>query len=238
MLSFCRKRAALTHPESIVEDFSFSKKPRLDPIPTIAFSSLSEDVSVEVPHQDALDFSFGELTQEFVSTPVPGNEILTNGLESFFSDTPVNALMLKQTSQKPSDEEKKADKPSSDKIPFTTLRPGSPSSAISSDCEQKPAPVKQFSNIDTESFQKRQADRAARNRESSRRAREKAKNRFRALETDNMALRDMVQRLRMHNEHLITQLDRVTIMQQSCTMCRYNAAMAQQPGCRDTTLRP
>lgn len=70
--------------------------------------------------------------------------------------------------------------------------------------------------------EKRMADRAARNRESSRRAREKAKQRLRALENQNHSLLDMVQYFRSQNEALFSQLHRARTMQQNCSMCSYN----------------
>lgn len=69
--------------------------------------------------------------------------------------------------------------------------------------------------------EKRMADRAARNRESSRRAREKAKQRLRALETHNRSLLDMVQHIRLQNEQLYSQLQRARAIQQNC-MCSFN----------------
>lgn len=78
---------------------------------------------------------------------------------------------------------------------------------------------------DASSFhEKRLADRAARNRESSRRAREKAKQRLRALENQNRSLLDLVQRYKMENEELYSQLHRARTLQQGCSMCSFNAA--------------
>ncbi len=71
--------------------------------------------------------------------------------------------------------------------------------------------------------EKRMADRAARNRESSRRAREKAKQRLRALENQNRSLLDMVQHFKLQNEQLYSQLHRAQAIQQNC-MCSFNAS--------------
>lgn len=74
---------------------------------------------------------------------------------------------------------------------------------------------------------KRQADRAARNRESSRRAREKAKTRFRNLELDNYNLRETVRNLRMQNDYLHAQLEHNSAVQQSCQNCRCKTTALQ-----------
>lgn len=87
----------------------------------------------------------------------------------------------------------------------------------------------QQSKISQEIFQKRQAERAARNRESSRRAREKAKHRFRTLEMDNFNLRETVRTLRMQNEYLQAQFERLASIQQGCHICRYKTVVVSPP---------
>lgn len=241
MTSVPTKRASSTSLESIAAaDLPAPKKQRLDPEAALNFNALTEEVSVEIPVTYPIDFNFSELAHEFVSTPVPGNEISSHTFESFFTDPPLNTIPSHETSEISSDNDKPDcntnSKSSKSKSSESTAAKVA-SSPVSSDSQDKPGeePSSSPTKNQSDPHQKRQADRAARNRESSRRAREKAKNRFRALESDNMALREMVRRFRMQNEHLLTQLDRANVMQQSCTMCRYNAAMAQQPNCQPSS---
>lgn len=214
-----------------------AKKARTESLPVIAFSSLPDNVAVVVPNNEALDFSFGDLTHDFVSTPVPGNDMVTRGFDSFFTDTPFNIVPVHETSDVSSDEENPTNKSLPVHIPTSPLSTDGLSSVASPECVLKTEDVNSSSKTDAGLTQKRQTDRAARNRESSRRAREKAKNRFRALENDNIVLREMVRRMRIQNESLITQVDRANDLQQSCTMCRYNTAMSQQPGGTAPALR-
>eukprot|EP00178_Gracilaria_changii_P014577 TRINITY_DN41006_c0_g1_i1.p1 TRINITY_DN41006_c0_g1~~TRINITY_DN41006_c0_g1_i1.p1 ORF type:complete len:332 (-),score=63.37 TRINITY_DN41006_c0_g1_i1:129-1028(-) len=86
----------------------------------------------------------------------------------------------------------------------------------------------QPSQSEIDSHKKRQADRAARNRESSRRAREKQKNRFIQLQNGNMILQQTLQRYKLQIEHLQASVERMHVLLSSCSMCSYNAALAQQ----------
>ncbi|KAI0558748.1 Basic-leucine zipper (bZIP) [Gracilaria domingensis] len=86
----------------------------------------------------------------------------------------------------------------------------------------------QPSQSEIDSHKKRQADRAARNRESSRRAREKQKNRFIQLQNGNLLLQQTLQRYKLQVEHLQSSIERMHVMLSSCSMCSYNAALAQQ----------
>lgn len=92
------------------------------------------------------------------------------------------------------------------------------------------------STLNQEMYQKRQAERAARNRESSRRAREKAKHRFRSLELDNFNLRETVRQLRMQNELLQGQYERISVIQQSCHVCRYKSSAVPPTPARSPTF--
>lgn len=95
--------------------------------------------------------------------------------------------------------------------------------------EQQQQQQQQQSKLTQELFQRRQAERAARNRESSRRAREKAKHRFRTLEMDNFNLRETVRTLRMQNEYLHAQFERLASIQQGCHICRYKTVAIPPP---------
>lgn len=95
--------------------------------------------------------------------------------------------------------------------------------------EQQQQQQQQQSKLTQELFQRRQAERAARNRESSRRAREKAKHRFRTLEMDNFNLRETVRTLRMQNEYLHAQFERLASIQQACHICRYKTVAIPPP---------
>lgn len=95
--------------------------------------------------------------------------------------------------------------------------------------EQQQQQQQQQSKLSQELFQRRQAERAARNRESSRRAREKAKHRFRTLEMDNFNLRETVRTLRMQNEYLHAQFERLASIQQGCHICRYKTVAIPPP---------
>jgi len=218
-----KKRLSPTPLESIAMDCASLKKPRTDAPSAISFPTVTEDAPVELQQSYPVEFNFGELAHEFVSTPVPGNDLNANAFDSLFSDIPLNIVPVNYVSDV-SDEEK----------PVTVKAESQvvPSSPLSSENNAEKSDATNSSSQNDDSNQKRQADRAARNRESSRRAREKAKSRLRSLEADNMALRDMVRRFKMQNDHLLSQLERTNAIQQSCTMCRYNAAMVQQPTCQ------
>ncbi|CAN8062004.1 unnamed protein product [Agarophyton chilense] len=140
-------------------------------------------------------------------------------------------------------------------MPFTSTSSSStslpsigklPSSPANSECAIKPEDVHRKSKNTTasstrastanshpsqseiDSHKKRQADRAARNRESSRRAREKQKNRFIQLQTGNLMLQQTIQRYKLQVEHLQSSLERMHSILNSCSMCSYNATIAQQ----------
>jgi len=86
--------------------------------------------------------------------------------------------------------------------------------------------------VDMDQFhEKRMADRAARNRESSRRAREKAKQRLRMLESQNRMLLETLQNFKIENQELHYQLNRTQSIQQNCSMCSFAAANSRgSPG--------
>lgn len=254
-----KKRSSTSSVESLAmqtQSDTTPKKPRTDGNTNITFASLTEEdpVELKLPTAEDVEFNFGELAHEFVSTPVPGN------YDYLFGDLPMNIVPVNEVSDV-SDEEKSSAGannskqedgltggnaeaepvapavPQHEQAPMQTgcVTRGTgecPSTTNTTNTNTAPSEEANSGSANEESNLKRQADRAARNRESSRRAREKAKSRLRSLEADNMALRDMVRRFKMQNDHLLTQLDRASVMQQSCTMCRYNAAMAQQqPAC-------
>lgn len=72
---------------------------------------------------------------------------------------------------------------------------------------QKGSTGRKIKVISEEIQRKRQLDRAARNRESSRRAREKAKRRFRQMEIENIHLHQVIQALQIQNKQLQQQLN-------------------------------
>lgn len=231
MHSMPRKRNSSSSLETIAANLPLAKKQRTEPIEAIPFSPLHEEVAVDVVPSYSIDFNFGELAHEFVSSPVAGNDLPVHGFDSFFADTPLNILSVNETSELSSDEEKREVQAKVDEEPSTWVCQEVMRQEASPESVQNSSSVVSDPKSEADSNQKRQADRAARNRESSRRAREKAKNRFRMLENDNRALQEMERRLRTQNDHLIAQLNRAQVMQQSCPMCKYNAAMAQQSSC-------
>lgn len=72
---------------------------------------------------------------------------------------------------------------------------------------QKGSGGRKIKVLSEEIQRKRQLDRAARNRESSRRAREKAKRRFTQMEIENMHLHQVIQTLQIQNKQLQQQLN-------------------------------
>lgn len=71
-----------------------------------------------------------------------------------------------------------------------------------------------------EAYQKRLEERAARNRESSRRAREKVKTRLRTMEEEIENLRDLVRTLRRRDEYMRAQCEQAVTLRQACEVCR------------------
>lgn len=206
---------------------------KLKPEPSsVLFSAMNDGTSDATPSY-TVGINLTDLTQEFVPAGVNSHEITANGFDSFFADVPLNIIPVNETSEV-SSEEDKAPSDSNKQIQRPHLNQIL-SSAVTAESAQKQkskATVDQKSTVD--SNQKRQADRAARNRESSRRAREKAKNKFRALERENVNLKELVQALKIQNQHLMAQSERLRLMQQSCPMCKY-ANMAHQTHCNPTT---
>lgn len=196
----------------------------------ILFSGLSED-TVDGGQPESIGMPFGDLTQDLIPSVAPSHEMNPQTFEPLFHDIPY-VLPINETSEISSDEDKTRTDSSKNKIQFPScqVRP----SAVTAVSSQHISPQKEEvklsggakSAMDTN--QKRQADRAARNRESSRRAREKAKKKFRALERDNINLHELVRELRLQNQHLVAQVDRLQLMQQSCPVCKFTTMAHHQ----------
>lgn len=196
---------------------------RLKPDPQI--SDLAACLPHQLPDYAAVDvasvytgdvFVFGDLASDFVAESVAPASL--HGLD-FLVDSPLSSPGHVHNHNR------------SHSSPVSTdddddLRPKRecctvPSSPIKSDDGSTPT----ASQTHAESHEQRQADRAARNRESSRRAREKAKNRFRSLEKENLKLREALCHLKMQNDHLRIQLDHSRAIQDACARCRYSTTL-------------
>lgn len=81
---------------------------------------------------------------------------------------------------------------------------------------QKGSSGRKIKVVSEEIQRKRQLDRAARNRESSRRAREKAKRRFRQMEIENIHLHQVIQALQIQNKQLHQQLNSNIRLKTNC----------------------
>lgn len=230
MYTVVRKRCLPSPLDTITENLSLSKKQKIESEPLVSFSSLHDGVAAEATSVFNIDFSLGELTPE-LSSSKSGHEGNGQVSGSIFLDMGVKAVPCTETSEVSSDEDNAEAKAQSGSAPFSPHSDEAPPFVEGSLPAQKKADTISNRKNDNGLSQKRQADRAARNRESSRRTREKAKIKFKALESDNITLRDMVRSMTVQNEHLLAQLNRAHVMQQSCPMCKYNDAMDQQPLC-------
>lgn len=267
MNTISRRRTASLSTEM---DHSFlrqpTKKQKLNPViplsntntqitPTAAIPSplpptpLIDEVPLDIqPCSYLQGISFGELTQDFVSSTVPGVDLPANCFDTFFRDVNIDIVPMINESDISTQQNNNTIKTTTvttntintntitkenKQEKSDTLIPELPSSPLSSGGMSKPnddnpVSLPSSSQKSIDGSQKRQADRAARNRESSRRAREKAKTKVKNLESDNMGLNEMVRRLQVENAHLLSQLERANVLQQSCTVCRYHAALSQQ----------
>lgn len=213
--------------ESPASDAQAAKRYKTDPIQaglSSCLTSIADATTIEIQSGSAGDMFGFDLASDFASSGTVGGDMPGSfiGLDSFLMDAPAMALD-RHSSQVSTD-----DDDDTTRLEYSTI----PSSPVNSEDLLSDHLSKSVTQTGIDAHRKRQADRAARNRESSRRAREKAKHRVRSLESENMELRAKLGQFKMQNEHLISQLYRSQAMQQACTMCRFNAALVQPAPCR------
>lgn len=213
-------KGALIRVSSEVENSSeCSKRPRIDVVTaelSSCLTSISEDPQTSNQCYATDTFEIGDLAADFPSVSgIQTDEVgVLPILDSLLVDMP-SVCTVEQASEVSSEENYTGD---------GHLQSSSEHELMGARQLQEPDPKskKLCSQGGEESQEKRIADRAARNRESSRRAREKAKLRLRSLEDDKRSLLEMIHHLKMQNEDLYAQLSARTL-QQTCSKCSYNA---------------